>query len=255
MYSAIPLVHGFPGKSRSHGAFGWSSLWLLQDDERRVLVDTGPPSYIPLIHSGLASAGLSAADITDVVVTHLHWDHVSNFTVFPNATTWVGEDELAWASTLPAGTQFSPDLHIQELLRRGDGVGRIRPGREVLPGIHVIASPGHTPGHLALTADTTTGTFIFAGDAVKNVNELRTLNVEFTMSEADSRRSVQRLRALLRDTNGLLIPGHDVPLRADGNGFARVQGQVAQIGYIDDEGEVDRSIGDRTLDSNTTEEA
>ena len=36
------------------------------------------------------------------LVTHMHWDHVANFTMFPNATTWVGERELAWAAEQPA---------------------------------------------------------------------------------------------------------------------------------------------------------
>ncbi|MCU1475421.1 MAG: hypothetical protein JWQ64_114 [Subtercola sp.] len=256
MYTAIPLVHGFPGKSHSHGAFGWSSIWLLRNDERRVLIDAGPPAYISLIHKGLAGVGLTTADITDVVITHLHWDHVGNFTMYPNATTWVGENELAWAATLPAGTAFIPDLHIQELVRRGDHIGRMHPGSEVLPGVNVIASPGHTPGHLAFSAETTTGTYIFAGDAVKNVYELNTLEVDSTMDEAASRRSIQRLKSVLRDTNGLLIPGHDVPLHANGTEFTRIQAQRAHIGFFaDDNGEVDRSIAHAEFNCDESEEA
>jgi len=245
-YTAHPLVHGFPGKSSSHGAFGWSSIWLLQGDGRRILVDAGPPAYIPLIHAGLAELVLAADDITDVLVTHLHWDHVSNFTMYPNATTWVGEDELAWARTQPAGTQFMPDLHIQEIVRRGDAIGRMRPDQEVLPGITTVASPGHTPGHLAFIADTADGHLIFAGDAVKNVQELHSLTVDSSMDLAASVRSVDRLRSQLVDSDGLLIPGHDVPLRADRTEVARVQPQRARIGFFADarRGEADRSIAD-----------
>lgn len=244
MYQLHSLVDGFPGKSSSHGAFGWSSLWLLQDDGRRVLVDAGPPAYIPLIHAGLAELGLTTSDITDVLVTHLHWDHVGNFTMYPNATTWVGEEELAWAATQPAGTPFVPDLHVQELRRRTEGVERMRDGQEVLPGITTIPSPGHTPGHLAFHVEAADRAHVFAGDAVKNVFELNTLQVDSTMDADASRASVDRLRSLMRDTDGLLVPGHDVALGLDGGDAVRVAPQSASVGFFADgvQGEADRSI-------------
>ncbi|WP_042545153.1 MBL fold metallo-hydrolase [Leucobacter komagatae] len=256
-YSAHPLVEGFPGKTASHGAFGWSSLWLLDDGTRRVLVDAGQPAYIPLIHDGLARLGLAPSDVTDVLLTHMHWDHVANFTMFENATTWVGERELAWAADQPAGTKFIPDLHVQELLRRTDGVERVSAGDEILPGIHTIASPGHTPHHLAFFAEHATsttdntgnagtaGSLVFAGDAVKNIHELATSRVDSTMDEDQSVRSIDRLRSLLTDTGGVLLPGHDVGLAMDGGQVLRLREQRAQIGFFADAqgDETDRSIG------------
>ncbi|MCD1569922.1 MBL fold metallo-hydrolase [Agromyces mediolanus] len=243
-YTATPLVEGFPGKSASHGAFGWSSLWLLDDGKRRVLIDAGQPAYIPLIHEGLARLGLTPADVTDVLITHLHWDHVANFTMFANATTWVGEDELAWAAEQPAGTKFIPDLHVQELLRRRQGVERMRAGQEVLPGIHALASPGHTPHHLAFFAERTDDRLVFAGDAVKNLHELTTLRADSSLDDEASTATIDRLRSLLSDTAGLLVPGHDVGLALADGAVHRVRPQRAEIGYFADaEGEQDRSIG------------
>ena len=244
-YKAHPLVEGFPGKSPSHGAFGWSSLWLLDDGTRRVLVDAGQPAYIPLIHDGLARLGLEPGDVTDVLLTHMHWDHVANFTMFPNATTWVGEKELAWAADQPAGTKFIPDLHVQELQRRTERVERMSAGQEILPGIHTIATPGHTPHHLAFFAERTADRMVFAGDAVKNIHELSTLRADSSMDAAQSVSSIDRLRSLLQDTAGVLVPGHDVGLSlVDGNA-RRVRPQKAVIGYFADatSGEQDRSIG------------
>jgi glyoxylase-like metal-dependent hydrolase (beta-lactamase superfamily II) len=244
MYSARPLVEGFPGKSTSHGAFGWSSVWLLDDGARRILIDVGPPSYIPLIHAGLDRAGLKPADITDVVLTHMHWDHVSNFTMFPAAVTWVGERELAWAAEQPAGTSFIPDLHVQELLRR-DTVERIAPGAEFLPGIHALDAGGHTPHHLAFFSDRAERPMVFAGDSVKNLHELATARVDSTLDEDKSIATIGRLRSLLADTGGLLLPGHDVALTYDRAEAARERPQCARIGYFADAtgGEQDRSIG------------
>jgi len=243
-YTAHPLVEGFPGTSASHGGFGWSSLWLLQDGERRVLVDAGPPSYIPLIHEGLARHGLTPDDITDVLVTHLHWDHVANVTMFPRATTWVGEEELAWALDQPAGTPFVADLHAQELRRRTEGVERIRPGREILPGIHAVAGPGHTPHHLAFLLERRPTPIVFAGDAVKNVAELSTLRAASTMDAAASSATIDRLRSLMRDTGAAMVPGHDVELSLGPDGAPiRERIQRATIGFVvDASGEQDRSI-------------
>lgn len=244
-YSAHPLVEGFPGKSSSHGAFGWSSMWLLDDGERRVLVDAGQPAYIPLIHDGLAKLGLTPDDVTDVLLTHMHWDHVANFTMFANATTWVGEKELAWAAEQPAGTKFIPDLHVQELLRRTDGVERMSAGQEILPGIHAIASPGHTPHHLAFFTERTAESMIFAGDSVKNIHELATLRADSSMDDEQSVKTIDRLRSLLTDTSGVLLPGHDVGLAVVDGDVRRVRPQHAAIGYFADAtgGEQDRSIG------------
>ena len=233
MYSAKPLIHGFPGKSKSHGAFGWSSLWLLRKPDSRVLIDTGPFAYMPLIHQGLANIGLTPNDITDVLLTHLHWDHVANFTMFPNATLWVGEDELNWAKQQQAGTHFLSDLHVRGLLQAGDRLQRLRPGVQLLEGISSIATPGHTPGHLAFHAETDAGDHIFAGDSVKNAHELATSLVDSTMDADLSRASIERLRSLLRDTSGRLIPGHDAPLMMTKSVIEREAGQVVEMSYFD----------------------
>lgn len=244
-FVARPLVEGFPGKSRSHGAFGWSSLWLLDDGVRRVLIDAGQPAYVPLIHAGLERLGLTTDDVTDVLLTHMHWDHVSNFPMFANATTWVGEKELRWAADQPVGTPFIPDLHVQELLRRSERVERMVAGQEVLPGIHAVDSAGHTPHHLAFYLDRAADKRVFAGDAVKNVYELASGRVDSTLDAEASAATIDAMRSLLTDTGATLVPGHDVELRWDGRTAQRRHPQRAEIGFFADAstGEEDRSIG------------
>ncbi|PPF45446.1 hypothetical protein C5B85_07710 [Pseudoclavibacter sp. AY1F1] len=244
-YTAHPLVEGFPGKSTTHGAFGWSSLWLLDDGARRVLIDAGQPAYIPLIHESLERLGLTTADVTDIVLTHMHWDHVANFTMFPNAVTWVGEHELKWAAERPAGTQFIPDLHVQELIRRKERVERMSPGQEILPGIHAIAAPGHTPHHLAFFTERAARPLLFAGDSVKNIHELATARVDSTMDADASTRTIHRLRSLLTETSATLLPGHDVGLNLINGEVQRLREQRAQISFFADalSPESDRSIG------------
>lgn len=246
MYQLDPIVSGFPGKSASHGAFGWSSVHLLRGHGRTILVETGPPAYIPLISGALERLALTTDGVTDILLTHSHWDHLSNIMMFPNAQVWISAEELSWARSLPRDAPFMSSLHIAELHGRGSAVSRIGDGDEILPGITVMASPGHTPGHLCYAVDTDNGPVVFAGDAVKNLYELTTSNVDSTLDAQASRATIARIRGHLQTTGALLIPGHDVPLRLEGDTATRLIQQQAQISFFPTStgGEEDRTISD-----------
>lgn len=212
-YSAHRLATGFPGRSTTHVGMGWSSVYLVQAAGATVLVDTGPPAYVSLLKAGLAELGLRPGDVTHVLVTHLHWDHVCNFTMFDSAQVVVAEAELDWASRQPAGTLHVPDVHVEKLQRVRDQLLLVRDGEQPLPGISVLATPGHTPGHVAYQVPTTHGDLLFAGDAVKNRRELATGEAESTLDPDASRASILGLRdRLAGDPGSALVPGHDVRL-------------------------------------------
>lgn len=225
MYKLNVLVSGFPGKSSSHGGFGWSSVCVLRSEEHIVLVETGPPAYMPLLQQRLSELGLGPEDISHVLITHLHWDHVGNFTMFPNAQVLVSEAEMRWGSAQPPGTTFIPDLHIRALADSAS-TRLVSGSEEVLPGISSIDTRGHTPGHLSFLGPTHDGNVVFAGDSVKNRYELATGDVDSSMNIKDSRSSVSLLKNMMtQDSSMTMIPGHDVPLRLrDG----RVHAECAQ---------------------------
>ncbi|MCH3779592.1 MBL fold metallo-hydrolase, partial [Campylobacter coli] len=70
-----------------------------------------------LLGRHLDACGVAPADITDVVLTHAHYDHAVNFTLFPNATIWIGARELQWAAAQPPGFNPLPELYVRELDR------------------------------------------------------------------------------------------------------------------------------------------
>jgi glyoxylase-like metal-dependent hydrolase (beta-lactamase superfamily II) len=248
-YTATPLVTGFPAKSASHGSFGWSSVWMLRSDERIVVMDTGGPAYVPVLHERLAAHGLALGDVTDLVLTHAHWDHCANFTLFDRARVWIGREELDWARQQHPGTHFLSELHTAELVARRDrddgGLVTVADEEEILPGIHTLHVPGHTPGHLALRVATSEGTLLFAGDSVKNIRELATSTADSTMDAAASTRSIDRLHDLVRGDDALLVPGHDAPLRSESRTPVRIEPVAAEITFFDaaDSAGSDRSIG------------
>jgi N-acyl homoserine lactone hydrolase len=244
-YTLDILIRGFPGKTATHGGLGWSTVCLLKDETRTVLVDTGPPAYLALLHQELDRRGISPADVTDILTTHLHWDHISNFTMFPNATVTVGRTELEWASRQPPGTPLLADLHVQRLVESVERVRFAEHGQEVLPGIRAVATPGHTPGHTCYRAAVTGGDALFAGDAVKNRFELATGDVDSSLDFEASRASVLLLRSLMaQDPSIVMFPGHDVPLTWVNGEVAATEQQHAELSVFLDthSGAVQRKI-------------
>jgi N-acyl homoserine lactone hydrolase len=206
------VVQGYPGKSVCHGGLGWSTIALLRGHGRVVMIDVGSFSQRGMILDRLRAHGLAPADVTDVLLTHAHWDHSINWVMFPRARIVVGADELAWAAAQPWGTTPVPELYIREL----DGSGqtaRVRPGEEILPGIAAHDAPGHTPGHLVFALAGGERDVIFTGDAAKNRAELLSRTADMTYDAAVSRRSIEAIWALWAKKPGsILVPGHDVPM-------------------------------------------
>ena len=69
------VVTGFPGRSVCHGSLGWSTIVLVRHADRIGLVDVGSFGQRDLLIGHLASHGLTPREVTDVLLTHSHYDH------------------------------------------------------------------------------------------------------------------------------------------------------------------------------------
>ncbi len=186
--------------------------FLVRNGERVMLVDTG----VGNIHRGpfqggalldaLAALGVSPTDVTDVVLTHLHFDHVGWCTrqgeiVFPHATYRC--DRSDWEHFIgpdPGATKkLSP---IAGRLETWDGTGPL------LPGIDTIAAPGHTPGSTVIVMSSGEERALLLGDAVHCPVEL--LDDEWAgMGDVDPSLAARTRIALARE-----IEGNDIPVAA-----------------------------------------
>lgn len=174
-------------------SFGFVSAYVLARDGMATIVDTGTGDLGP-IESALAAANSSFDRVSDVVLTHLHGDHVGGIDVIAAAATaarfHAGEADVAGIDT---------DVDLRALLD-GDDVA----------GLQIVATPGHTPGHVSVF-DPVSGILV-AGDAI-NLGDgaLAGSAPEFTADQAAADASVRKLADLGIRT---ILPGHGDPLEA-----------------------------------------
>jgi glyoxylase-like metal-dependent hydrolase (beta-lactamase superfamily II) len=219
------LVNGYPGKAVLHGGLGWSTVALLRGHGRVVLLDGGGYGLRKPLAEHLKRRGLSPGDVTDLLVSHAHHDHVVNWPMFRQARIWIGRVELAWALGVAWGETSVPE-HAVEALSRWPTLRPVDDGDQVLPGITAHLAPGHTPGHLVFAVAGEDGRdCLLLQDAAKNRVELTTRATDMTYDPAVSRATIDRIWDMARARPGcLLVPGHDLPLVIE-NGVVRAIGR------------------------------
>jgi glyoxylase-like metal-dependent hydrolase (beta-lactamase superfamily II) len=137
---------------------------MRDDGERRLLV--GGQLIV-----GLRAAGVLPADIDTVICTHLHADHcgwlfdLTGAPTFPNAGIWFGAKDWDHFVADPDVWMFD---HIRHGFQNADGARLHLVGQDttVAPGVEVIMTPGHTPGHLAVVVSSGAHRALLLGDAI-----------------------------------------------------------------------------------------
>ncbi|MEO1541184.1 MAG: MBL fold metallo-hydrolase [Pseudomonadota bacterium] len=160
------------------------NLALYRDGTNTVLFDVGSgPDFMPTagtIVDGLTALGLSPDDITHVVFTHAHPDHIwglldeFNDPLFYEATYMMGRTEWDYwwnpetVHTIGEARAVFAVGAKRRLEAIEDAVVLFDAGEEVLPGIAAVASPGHTPGHMAFEVRSGSNAALIVGDAIAN---------------------------------------------------------------------------------------
>ncbi len=203
-------------------------VWLIRGHDgkntREIVVDTGfsaamaakrNRNHLRCPTEGLRLLGADSRTIKDVVITHLHYDHVGNFDLFPAATLHLQDREMNYAT----------GRHMMQPVFQGayeveDVVGMVRrvyAGRvrfhdgdaDIAPGISVHLIGGHTMGLQVVRVATRRGSVVLASDAshfYANMEQARPFPIVFSV--ADMVEGYRRLRELA-DSPGHIIPGHD----------------------------------------------
>jgi glyoxylase-like metal-dependent hydrolase (beta-lactamase superfamily II) len=183
----IDLVNGAPPTEVLDLPFGFV---LAQNGERNVLVDTGflnegsgaefskkfgIPYWISPVRM-LEELGVRAKDVTDIVLSHAHFDHMGSISAFPNARIFMQKKEwLSWNEAMALPPQYgfltaiiNPDnmrsafdAAVEHRLMLVDG-----DRDNLLPGIHVRLGEGHTLGQQFVIIESARGRLLAAGDCI-----------------------------------------------------------------------------------------
>lgn len=154
--------------------------WVVEHPDGRLLIDTGfgPHADAELtpeqrnelrvlrrpVDEALAGIGLKPSEIDVVVNCHLHADHASGNAEFRGTPIYVQRAE--WEAAR------DPDYSVLEDLDLDGGHYRLLEGAAgVLPGIEIVPTPGHSPGHQAVVVQTDVGPILFAGQAFRGATE------------------------------------------------------------------------------------
>jgi N-acyl homoserine lactone hydrolase len=156
----------------------------------------------------LAEAGLTPTDLDGAITSHWHFDHAGGLADLAGRPILVqrAEVEAAAAATGNDGDRAFW-LEGEHRLERIDG------DRELAPGVTLLATPGHTPGHQSLLVTTATGAYLLTSDAVYTRVNWDEERPGAMVDPELGRRSVARLKAVARDTAATVIFSHD-PVQA-----------------------------------------
>ncbi|MBD5641264.1 MAG: MBL fold metallo-hydrolase [Desulfovibrio sp.] len=149
--------------------------FYLEDGSRKILVDSGwgleQQEKKGHLYALLKVAGIEPASITDVLLTHMDFDHIGGLVkdgkpYFDNATLWISQPEYeAW---LAGNIQKRPEEKIKLAQDMAaiykDRIKLFQFGSEILPGITAIDASGHTPGHTAYEIVSGPDKLVIGGD-------------------------------------------------------------------------------------------
>jgi glyoxylase-like metal-dependent hydrolase (beta-lactamase superfamily II) len=199
-------------------------VWLIRGGGHEIVVDTGFSKAMALKRGrehlrcptdGLRMLGVEAAQVKDVIITHLHYDHAGNFDLFPAATLHLQDLEMNYATgRYMCHECFRGAFEVEDVVGmvRRVYAGRVRfhsGDAEIFPGISLHLIGGHTMGLQAVRVATRRGAVVLASDAshlYANMEQVRPFPIVWSV--ADMVEGYAKLRSLA-DSAAHVIPGHD----------------------------------------------
>jgi glyoxylase-like metal-dependent hydrolase (beta-lactamase superfamily II) len=201
-------------------------LWVIRNSSRTIVVDTGfdheegqkrARQVLRLPREGLAMLGIEAAQVKDVVITHLHYDHAGTLEDFSTARFHLQEREMSYATgrhmsqPQPFAHAYVPD-HVCALVRRVfDGRVVFHDGvSEIASGVSLHRIGGHTMGMQCVRVRTARGWVVLASDAAHFYANLE-LDRPYAIvhSLPGMYDAFDRVRALADGDDRRIVPGHD----------------------------------------------
>jgi glyoxylase-like metal-dependent hydrolase (beta-lactamase superfamily II) len=221
-------------------------VWLIKGNGRNILVDAGflndiddakEFKVIDYIRpdSALSKLGLRAGDITDIILSHPHWDHIDGVGLFPNAHVWIQKDDFnyfvgaAWQKGEGSGgfnkrdVRMMVDLNLAGKVTLVDG-----DNKEIMPGIKVFTGSRHTFNSEYVLVNTGTNDVVLASDNIwiyYSLDHMVPAADGGTLDPAGYVKAMQRMKTMVGNIK-YIVPGHDAQVFSK---FPAVAAGVAEI--------------------------
>jgi glyoxylase-like metal-dependent hydrolase (beta-lactamase superfamily II) len=203
-------------------------IWLIRGGGRNILFDSGYHrdtflKYFPSTDyirpdEAVKLAGLQSEEITDIVISHSHWDHLGGIDLFPKANVWIQKDEFryytgdAWQ---PGGNHGGIDPEDVKELVRVNTEGRLHlvdgDNVEIFPGIRAYTGGHHTFASQYISIEGNPP-FVLASDNCYLYRNLAEHKASATFSDGDHAANIknqERMTQLAGGNPDRVIPGHD----------------------------------------------
>jgi len=239
----LPISAIAIGGSKTDSVTGVFMFWLIKGSNgKNILVDAGFHSDVDGAKdfnvtnyvrpdSVLLRLGLKAADISDIIISHPHWDHIDGIDLFPNAKIWIQKDDYnyfvgnAWQKD---GINWGLNKRDVRKLVEESLAGKLNlidgDNKEIVQGVKVYTGSRHTFNSQYVLVESGTDNIIVTSDNIYfyyNLENLKSPPMPGTFDTTGYVKSMERMKTLASDTK-YIIPGHDAllfsrfPLVAEG---------------------------------------
>jgi len=234
VYEAFAIAYARADRSASENFLGGDPhnspmplnyyVWVVRNAARTIVIDTGfdqrgaelrKRTIIHPVREGLAALGIDPSNISDVIITHLHYDHAGNNDLFLNATFHLQDKEMEFATGRCMCHQVMRHAYeIEDVLTM---VRRVYSGHvcfhdgdeELFPGITLHRIGGHSRGLQAVRVKTARGSVVIASDVAHHYAHLEQRRVfPVVDSVADVLEGYGKVERLATSKNHI-VPGHD----------------------------------------------
>jgi len=218
-------------------------FWLIRGGGHTILFDSGFHrqtfvKYFPMQDylrpdEAVKLAGVQPDQVTDIVVSHAHWDHMGGIDLFPKAQVWIQKEEYRYYTTdawQPGGNHGGIDPEDVKALVQLNTEGRLHlidgDNVEIFPGIRAYTGGHHTfaAQYLCVTGSPT---FVLASDNAYLYRNLAAHLASATFSDADHAANIANQARMIELAGSIdrVVPGHDALQ------FTRfsTQGRIAKI--------------------------
>jgi glyoxylase-like metal-dependent hydrolase (beta-lactamase superfamily II) len=222
------LAAEFRPADRSYGVY---TPTVINTGSKLVAIDTGlgmgmyqqSKGAVGQYHTNLKAAGIDANQVDVVIISHFHGDHINglvgadNKPAFPNAEIMVPAVEWAFwsdesnASKLPAPARGQIGNVKRVFGALGNKVTQYEAGKELVPGITAVATPGHTPGHTSHLITSGNGKLLVQADVTAGMATLFVRNPDWQfMFDTDKAQAVQTRKKIydMASADKLLVQGY-----------------------------------------------